>query len=325
MSQLPESRRYAVLGSDAVGGFYGAKLQQAGFEVHFLLHSDYEQVRQNGLWVESCWGDFHLPQVNAYASVEAMPPCEGVIVALKATQNHLLPRLLPPVLAEKGVVILLQNGLGAEPEIANCVGPERVVGGLCFISSNKVGPGHIRHLDYGSVLLAEYGPGYAPQGITPRLQQIQADFRRAGIPTSLSPDLMEARWQKLVWNIPFNGLSVVFNADTQQMIRDPEARALAEALMQEVVEGAAACGRRLPPSLIPEMLANTEKMVPYRTSMKIDYERKRPLELEAIFANPLRYAQQAGVQMPRVEMLYRQLQVLDRLNRGIPAFSPTCG
>jgi 2-dehydropantoate 2-reductase len=219
MSQLPESRRYAVLGSGAVGGFYGAKLQQAGFEVHFLLHSDYEQVRQNGLWVESCWGDFHLPQVNAYASVEAMPPCEGVIVALKATQNHLLPRLLPPVLAEKGVVILLQNGLGAEPEIANCVGPERVVGGLCFISSNKVGPGHIRHLDYGSVLLAEYGPGYAPQGITPRLQQIQADFQRAGIPTSLSPDLMEARWQKLVWNIPFNGLSVVFNADTQQMIR----------------------------------------------------------------------------------------------------------
>jgi 2-dehydropantoate 2-reductase len=318
MPRLPETRRYAVLGTGALGGFYGAKLQQAGFAVHFLLHSDYDHVRQSGLWVQSCWGDFHLPQVNAYAAVEDMPACEGVIVALKATQNALLPHLIPPVLAENGVVILLQNGLGVEPEIADCVGPERVMGGLCFISSNKVGPGHIHHLDYGSVLLAEYGPGYAPQGITPRLQQVQADFQRAGIPTSLSPDLMLARWQKLVWNIPFNGLSVVFNADTQQMIRDPEARALAETLMQEVIQGAAACDRLLPDSLIQEMLTNTEKMAPYRTSMKIDYERKRPLELQVIFGNPLQYARQAGIHLPRVEMLYRQLQVLDRLNRGIP-------
>ncbi|MFQ3612721.1 MAG: putative 2-dehydropantoate 2-reductase [Cyanobacteriota bacterium] len=318
MSLLPETRRYAVLGTGALGGFYGAKLQQAGFAVHFLLHSDYEHVRQKGLRVQSCWGDFHLPQVNAYPSVLDMPVCEGVIVALKATQNALLPQLIPPVLAENGVVILLQNGLGVEPEIAESVGAERVSGGLCFISSNKVGPGHIHHLDYGSVLLAQYGPDYAAQGITPRLEQIQADFQRAGIPTSLSPDLMMARWQKLVWNIPFNGLSVVFNADTQQMIGDPDARALAETLMREVVEGAAACHRQIPDSVIGQMLTNTEKMAPYRTSMKIDYERKRPLELQAIFANPLRYAQQAGIHLPRIEMLHRQLQVLDRLNRGIP-------
>lgn len=318
MSLLPETRRYAVLGTGALGGFYGAKLQQAGFDVHFLLHSDYEQVRQKGLWVQSCWGDFHLPQVKAHASVMDMPACTGVIVALKATQNALLPQLIPPVLAESGVVILLQNGLGVEPEIAEYVGPERVIGGLCFISSNKVGPGHIHHLDYGSILLAQYGPDYAAQGIPPRLEQVQADFQQAGIPTSLSPDLMMARWQKLVWNIPFNGLSVVFNANTQQMIGDPEARVLAETLMQEVVQGAAACDRHIPDSVIEQMLANTEKMAPYRTSMKIDYERKRPLELQAIFANPLRYARQAGIHLPRIEMLHRQLQVLDRLNRGIP-------
>ncbi|MEN9202591.1 MAG: putative 2-dehydropantoate 2-reductase [Thermostichus sp. DG_1_6_bins_120] len=318
MFLLPETRRYAVLGTGALGGFYGAKLQQAGFEVHFLLHSDYEHVRQQGLRVQSCWGDFHLPQVNAYAAVEEMPPCEVVMVALKGTQNALLPRLIPPVLAKDGVVVLLQNGLGVEPEIAEYVSPERVMGGLCFISSNKVGPGHIHHLDYGSILLAQYGPDYAAQGIPPQLEQLQADFQRAGIPTSLSPDLMMARWQKLVWNIPFNGLSVVFNADTQQMIRDPETCTLAKTLMREVVEGAAACQRLIPDSLIEQMLDNTQKMAPYRTSMKIDYERKRPLELQVIFANPLRYAQQAGIHLPRIEMLYQQLQVLDRLNRGIP-------
>lgn len=210
----PSSRpfTYAIVGTGALGGFYGARLQQAGLEVHFLLHRDYEYVRHHGLTVDSPDGNFHLPHVHAYNQVEAMPACDVVIVALKTTQNHLLAKLLPSLVKEGGIVLVLQNGLGIEAEVAALVGSDRVMGGMCFLCSNKIAPGHIRHVDYKEIILADYAPHYAPCGISDRMKQVAADFERANIAIELSPDLLIARWRKLVWNIPFNGLSVVLDA-----------------------------------------------------------------------------------------------------------------
>ena len=309
------NRSYAILGTGALGGYYGACLQRAGLEVHFLLHSDYEQVREQGLVIESPNGDFTLPQVNAYGDVAKMPPCDGVVVALKTTHNHLLPKMLPPVVKDDGVVLVLQNGLGIEEEVAEIVGSKRVMGGLCFLCSNKVGPGHICHLDYGGITLGEYTPNYQVGGITERMCQIADDFERAGISIKLAEDLRLARWQKLVWNIPYNGLSVVLDATTDELMANQYTRSLVEQLMREVVAGAALCDRIIPDRFIQTMLDYTEKMTPYRTSMKIDYDEKRPLEVEAIFGNPLRVASAAGTDLPLISMLYRQLKFLDARNR----------
>lgn len=294
--------KYAIIGTGALGGFYGARLQRAGADVYFLLHSDYDHVRQHGLVVDSKEGDFVLPKVNAYREPRDLPPCDFVLVCLKATQNHLLPALLPL----RGTVVLMQNGLGAEEELARHIHRDRLMAGLAFLCSNKVGPGHIRHLDYGYVRFAEL-----TGGITERMTQIAADFERAGIPVTLADDLASARWHKLVWNIPYNGLSVVLNANTSEMMADPATRALIEALMREVVAGAAACGRHIAEAFVQKMLADTAQMKPYRTSMKIDFDAGRPMEVEAIYGNPLRAAQAAGASVPQLETLYRQLKVLD--------------
>src|SRR5271169_3544454 len=186
-------RSYAIIGTGALGGFYGARLQRAGCDLHFLLRSDYDHVRQHGLICESKDGDFTLPKVNAYSDASDMPKCDVVCVCLKTTQNHLLPTLLPPIVKDDGVVLVMQNGLGVETEIAGIVGPKRVMGGLCFLCSNKVGPGHIRHLDYGRVGLAEF----ATHGISERMRAIAGDFNRAGIRVDLNEDLSVVRWQKL--------------------------------------------------------------------------------------------------------------------------------
>lgn len=308
-------RSYAILGTGALGGYYGACLQRAGLDVHFLLHSDYEHVYQHGLVIESPDGDFSLPYVNAYCDADKMPRCDVVAVALKSTQNHLLPQLLPDVIKDDGVVLVLQNGLAIEEEVARIVGSQRVIGGLCFLCSNKVGPGHIRHLDYKKISLGEYTPGYRPGGITERMRQIAADFERAGIPMQLAEDLLLVRWQKLVWNIPYNGLSVVLDATTDELMADNHTRSLVEQLMREVVAGAAAAGRIIPDRVIQQMIDHTLKMTPYRTSMKIDYDEKRSLEVEAIFGNPLRAAQSAGTDLPKIAMLYQQLKFLDAKNR----------
>jgi 2-dehydropantoate 2-reductase len=205
----------------------------------------------------------------------------------------------------------LQNGLNTEPEVAKIVGAERVVSGLCFLCSYKVGPGHICHLDYGTITLGEYAQGYKPIGVTNRLQLIAEDFKRAHIPIKMSEDLLLSRWKKLVWNIPYNALSVVLDARTDQLMANPDTLILVQEIMGEVIAGAKSCDRLIPDDFIPQMLEHTQKMKPYRTSMKIDYDESRPLEVEAIFGNPIRMAQQAGVKLPQIEVLYRMLKFVD--------------
>jgi 2-dehydropantoate 2-reductase len=299
---------YAVIGTGAIGGLYGARLQRAGAEVHFLLRRDFDHVRTHGLRIESVDGDFDLPQVNAYGRASDMPACDVVLVALKTTQNHLLPELLPPLIKEGSLVVMLQNGLGIEDAAAAIVGPERVFGGLCFVCSNKVGPGRVCHLDYGHITLAQY---------TRPLRCLAADFEQAGVSIILADDLLTARWKKLVWNVPFNGLSVVLNARTTEMIRHEHVHTLATALMHEVLAAAAAVHQRhIPDSFAQEMIEATLKMKSYDTSMKLDYDAGRPLEVEAIFGAPLTLARQAGLEAPHLAMLYQQLKFLDGRGKG---------
>jgi 2-dehydropantoate 2-reductase len=304
-------RNYAIVGTGALGGFYGARLQKAGFEVHFLLRSDYDRVKKHGLIIESPEGDFTLPQVRAYRDANKMLKCDVVILALKTTQNHCLPKVLPPLLKDNSIVLVLQNGLDTEPEVAKIVGDDRVIGGLCFLCSYKVSPGHICHLDYGTITLGEYARDYQAIGITHRMHQIASDFKRAGIPMKMSEDLLLSRWKKLVWNIPYNALSVILDARTDELMANPDTLALVEEIMAEVIAGAKSCDRIISEDFIETMLERTHKMKPYRTSMKIDYDESRPLEVDAILGNPLRIAQKAGIKLPQISVLYRMLKFMD--------------
>lgn len=304
-------RSFAILGTGALGGFYGGLLARAGFDVHFLLRSDLAQVRQHGLRVDSKLGDFHLSQVQAYGSVEEMPPCDVTILALKTTQNHLLPDLLPAVTGDSGAVLVLQNGLCPEADAAAVVGPHRVLGGVCFLCSNKVGPGHIRHLDYGRIVLGEHRPAEQPApGITARVAGLVGDLRSAGIDAHGCEDQWRARWKKLMWNIPFNGLSVVLGASTDLLIQNDASAALAHSLSEEVRSAAAACGRLIESEAVQEIMEHTRDMVPYDSSMRLDYLAHRPMEVEAIFGEPVRTAERAGYDPKQIRMLYRQLKFL---------------
>ncbi|QHI70006.1 putative 2-dehydropantoate 2-reductase [Tichowtungia aerotolerans] len=300
----------AVIGTGAIGGYYGGLLQRSGQNVHFLLHSDYEHVREHGLRIDSKNGDFTLPQVNAWRTAADMPMCDLVLVALKTTANQILPEILPHVVHEHSTVLVLQNGLGSDDDVASVIGAERVIGGLCFICSGKVGPGHIHHQDFGMITLGEYRADGSAAGLTPRLKALGALLESAGIPIRMEEDLLLARWKKLVWNIPFNGLSVVKNCLTDTLMSDPETRALCRRLMEEVAAGSVACARPVETAFIDQMLDYTGSMTPYAPSMKLDYDHGRPLELEAIYGNPLRAARAAGVEMPETQKLYDQLREL---------------
>ncbi len=211
--------KYGVVGTGALGGFYGGKLAKAGHDVHFLLRSDFEHVKEQGLKVDSVDGDFLLQPVACYNSAQDMPVCDVVLVCMKTTGNHLLPELLNPIIHEQSLVILVQNGLGIEERLAQEVPHASVAGGIAFICAHKVGPGHVNHLDLGRLIL-----GLHTSTGNKLLQQCQQDFEPAGVPAQLAENLGYIRWQKLVWNVPFNGLAVVLNTTTDQLMKQKETR-----------------------------------------------------------------------------------------------------
>lgn len=295
--------RYAIIGTGAIGGYYGAKLVRAGRDVHFLLNSDYDYVRQHGLRIESCNGDFTLPHVNAYRRAADMPACDVVIVGMKNVNNHMLPDLVRPVLKRGGIVLLIQNGIGVEADFQKALPEAQLAAGLAFICSAKAGPGLIRHQCYGSINIGNYSCRDRKF-----FNRMLTDLQRAGI-AAAEVDYNTARWRKAVWNMPFNGMTVALDTRTDLLLKNPATLRLIREQMMEVVGAAQALGvRGLDEKFVDKMIADTQTMTPYSPSMKLDYDNGRPMEIYYLYTRPIAEARKAGFDMPRLAMLEAELR-----------------
>lgn len=299
--------RIAVVGAGAIGLYFGARLQQGGEDVHFLLRRDYDAVIKNGLIIESCKGNFSLGQVQGYRSPQEIGPVDLVLIGLKAFANDRYQPLIEPLIGPKTLLLTLQNGLGNEDRLATLFGAEKIVGGIAFICSYRGEPGTVHHTGGGHIQIAEY----TRRGITPRLTELEAMFERCQIPCKAQADIHRMRWEKLVWNIPFNGLCALTGKTTDALLTHPPSRALIIGMMQEVVNAGNAQGLMEPisDSFVDQMINVTEPMGAYKPSMMIDRLEGRPLELAAIYGEPLHRAAEAGVAMPRTAMLQTLLDL----------------
>lgn len=295
--------KYGVIGVGAIGGYYGSKLAHGGKEVHFLSHSDYHFVREHGMQVDSCDGSFHLDHINVYQYSADMPKCDVVIVGLKTTNNHLLPELLAPLLHAKTVVILIQNGVGVEADVQEMFPDTALVAGLAFICSAKTEPGRVNHQCYGSINLGNYS--CKDEAL---FEAILQDFMDAGIQAASVP-YEEARWKKAVWNMPFNGMTVALDTQTDLLLKNPSTRQLIRDQMMEVVGAAQHLGvTGLDEAFVDKMIDMTDHMTPYSPSMKLDYDFHRPMEIHYIYTRPIEIARKAGFAMPKLEMLEAELR-----------------
>ena len=209
--------KIAVVGCGALGSYYGAQLSRAGQGVHCLLRSDYAAVRSNGISVRSSEGDFQARPHCARTPGE-IGRCDLVLIGLKTTANGEFGTLLPPLIGPVTAVVTLQNGLGNEEALARLFPPRQIMAGLCFVCLNRVEPGVIRHTGYGTVVMGEY-----QRPPEPRTHEIAALFRQAGVNCKVTEDLARAHWEKLVWNIPFNGLGVAGAAGDEAFSADSAA------------------------------------------------------------------------------------------------------
>lgn len=319
----------AVVGCGAVGCYYGAKLAKTGEEVHFLIRSDWESITQNGVRIISDEGNVLANPMLALVP-EEIGPAELVIVALKSTANHRLKELIAPLIGPTTTILTLQNGLGNEAALAELFGPERVLGGLCFVCLHRIGPGIVHHFAYGKVAIGEFA-GLPSE----RTHAVARYFRNAGLKVQVTDNLDRARWEKLVWNIPFNGLGVAAAAGydamisnevpeefntwdtfaTDQLLADARWEALVRELMEEIIATARELGHAVPESFAEQQINLTRGMGSYRPSTLVDYEAGKPLELESMFLEPLRIAHATGLESPRLTALCR---VLERMNPPDP-------
>jgi 2-dehydropantoate 2-reductase len=309
--------KVGIIGTGAIGGFYGLMLARAGFDVHFLLRSEFSAVAERGLQVNSAvHGQLTLNPVQAYSAAEDMPKCDWLLVGAKTTSNAGLAPAIVQAAKADAKVLVLQNGLDVEDSLRELLPDSlHLLGGLCLICVHREEPGLITHQALGAVNVGYHSGPALDEVVRMAIVEEGADlFRAAGLDSQAMPNLHQARWQKLVWNIPYNGLSVLLGAGTTPLMADGDSRALIQALMAEVVQGAKACGLEVPAGYADFLFTMTEKMPDYWPSMYHDFLHKRPLELDAIYARPLAAAKAAGCQLPRIEALYRTLRFIDRRN-----------
>jgi 2-dehydropantoate 2-reductase len=291
--------KIAVVGSGAVGCYYGGMLAHAGHDVHFLMRADLDTVRRDGLLIFTKGTEVRLPHVQCAGTAAEIGPADLVLIALKATANRELERLLPPLIGEGTALLTLQNGLGNEAFLAERWGAERVMGALCFVCINRTAPGVIRHLDHGSISIGEFR-----RPVSERARAIADAFRAVEVEANAVDDLEGERWRKLLWNIPFNGLSIAAGATVADVLGDTGLRALARSLMDEVLDAARQLGHEIPDSYADWQLERSDSMGAYKPSSMIDFELGRPVEVEAIWGEPLRQGLAAGAKMAKLEMLH---------------------
>ncbi len=299
----------AIIGSGAIGLYYGTRLALTGLDVRFLLRGDLDQVRMHGTRIVEKNQVLELKPAQAFGSTVEIGPVDYALVSLKTTANAELPRLLPPLLGANTAVATLQNGMGNEELIAGIVGAQRVLGALCFIASTRTGPGEVTCYHPGVMRIGAYWGGGSPSDA--RARELAGLFQAAGVNCVAVENLSEQRWRKLVWNIPFNGLAIAAGGiTTDRILADPKLAAEARALMHEVVAAAKLFGHEIPEKFIQTQFDVTIPMGPYQPSSLVDYLAGREVEVEAIWGEPLRRAQAAGARMPRLAALYEQLRAL---------------
>src|SRR5437667_4093687 len=304
--------RIAVVGSGAIGSYYGAHLAHGGADVQFLMRGDLKEVRRHGFCVRGKGGNFRVANVNCYNSTKEIGPCDLVIIAVKATSNADLVDLIPPLLHEQTMLVTLQNGLGNEEFLAKHFGAERVLGGLCFICVTRISRNEVEAYDHGTLAIGEY-----ERNASKRQHAIALQFAACGINCSVTDDLALERWRKLVWNIPFNGLSILAGGiSTAEILTNDDLRSVTLALMGEVIDAANACGHALDKAVARELIQRTDKVGAFKPSTLSDWEKGEPLEIEAIWGEPLRRAALAGANVPQLEIIYALLISLEAKREG---------
>ena len=310
-----DAMRIAVIGAGAIGGYFGGRLAEAGHDVVFVARGDtLDALRSHGLRVKSIAGDFEISRPNVVADPKEIGPVDVILPAVKAPQISEVARSLIPLVGPETTVIPLQNGLEAPGLIAEILGPEIVLGGLCKIFASKTGPATIEHIGLEPVI--EFGELSGKK--TERVERIRAAFERAAGMTTVTPDDIEAAmWKKLMHVEPLGAVGAVTREPAGVIRAIPETRRLLLAAMEEVVAVGLQRGVALDLDLPKRAIRRVDALPADATaSMHRDIAAGKPSEFEFQVGTVVRYGRESGVPTPVQSAIYAALLPSELRARG---------
>ena len=298
--------RIAVFGTGGVGGYFGGRLAQAGEDVTFIARGEHlKAIRASGLRVDSPDGDFVIHPAKATDNVREVGEVELVILGVKAWQVPEAARAMRPLVGTSTTVLPLQNGVEAVPQLVNELGASNVIGGLCRIVSFVVEPGHIRHAGFRPSIII----GELDNRPTERVARIEQVFTRAGLDTTVAPDIQVALWTKFLFIASFSGVGAMANAPAGVTRSDPKWRLMIINAMEEIYRLAHARGIKLPANSVDTVMASVDALPEDATSsMHRDIAAGKPSELESQNGAVVRMANESAVAVPTHTLIYQTLK-----------------
>lgn len=301
---------FAILGSGAVGGYYGAKLALSGQRVSFLARGAHlRAIRERGLMVWSPLGDFTV-RAQADDDPSAVGPVDVVMLAVKTYDNAAALPMLKPLIGESTVVITLQNGVDSVDEVAAVVGPERVLGGPTYVATALSVPGLIEQT--GTHRRIVFGEAFGERAaVSPRVQRIADVLAAADIQAEAVADARVPLWEKFIYLAPFAAFTGAARLPIGPLWSDPGVRGQFMAAVAEVEAVARAEGVGVrEPAALAEYVTHYVNVLPptTRSSLLIDLQQGKRIEVESLPGSVVRRGKAAGVPTPVMTALYSVLK-----------------
>ena len=306
--------RFVMVGSGAVGGYFGAALQQAGHDVVFVARgAQLRALRENGLTLHCEHGESHLPAVQATDDIGGIGVADYVLISVKTWQVNEVARQLPALAGAETRFLTLQNGVEAPGIVAASVGAERTLGGLVRGFFELDEPGVVRHVAVRPTIIfgrIDGAPGMPEQRLLDTLTQ-------AGVYSELATDIQAALWGKFLLVTALGGVGAVTRASIGEFRDYPPTYQMLCDVMVEIAQVARARGVALPDEIVERTMQFVAGFPPETTtSMQRDIIQGRPSELEAQTGAVVRLGALAGVATPLNQTIYNSLILQERRARG---------
>lgn len=306
--------RVAVFGTGAVGGYFGGRLAQAGDDVTFIARGEHlRAIARDGLQIKSIAGDFRIHPARVTDDPTTVGEVDVVLVGVKTWQIAAAGAAMHPMVGPQTIVVPLENGIEAPGELADAVGAEHVLGGLCRILAFITAPGTIEHAGIEPYVAFGELDGTRSE----RAEQLRAAFARAhGVKVEIPADIRVAMWNKFLLIASWSGAGAITRVPIGRIRSTPEARALMQEALREICAVAVASGVALPADSAERALAYVDTLpADGTTSMQRDIMGGRPSELEAQVGAVVRLGASLGVDVPLHRVLYGALLPQEQLAR----------
>jgi 2-dehydropantoate 2-reductase len=306
--------RIAMFGAGGVGGYFGARLAQAGEEVTFIARGEHlRAIQSRGLRVETSGDGILIHPARASDDPRGAGTVDVVLLAVKSWQVREAAEAARPLLGPETFVVPLQNGVEAAAQLVSALGADRVLGGLCGTLSWVAEPGVIRSI--GAVHFVRFGE--LDGRTSARAERLREAFDRAGVKVDIPADIHRALWEKFLFVVPLGGVGAVTRLPVGIVRTVPESRRLLQRAMEEIAAIARARGLPLDDATIARTLAFTDGLSPDgTTSLQRDIVAGRPSELDAWTGAVVRLGRESGVPTPVHDVLYDCLLPQDKQARG---------